>query len=129
MIYLAKQNGSTPVKRKDISKDESIPHQYLENILLTLRKAGLISTHRGASGGFVLTRKPDTIPLNEIIEALDGPIVPVDCVIDPKSCSRKKPECCEANYLWIRLYKAIYNILVTMTLSDLLKVRTEEWVI
>lgn len=129
MIYLAKQTGSDPVKRKEIARIEKIPPQYLENILLTLRKAGLIATQRGATGGFILTRTPDSIPLNEIIEALDGPMMPVDCAANPGICKTKKAECCEANYLWTRIYKAVHAILISMTLADLLNVRNQEWVI
>lgn len=127
MVYLAKHTNEGPVKRKDISREESIPTQYLENILLSLRKMGLITTLRGASGGFVLSKPADSITLSEIVEGLEGPLIATECVLNPEICKKKNG--CEANILWTRIYKAIRNILVSMTLSDLVNIRREEWVI
>lgn len=127
MIYLAKANSSVPVKRMDISKAERIPHSFLENILLQLRKSGLIATTRGASGGFVLAKPADQITMNDIVETLEGSTAPVDCVIHPNSCNRIKG--CEAHHLWAKLYQTQKKILESTTLQDLIGARSEEWVI
>jgi Rrf2 family transcriptional regulator, cysteine metabolism repressor len=127
MVFLAKQTGPNPIKRKDISKAEQIPNSYLENILLQLRKNSLITTVRGAAGGFVLGRSPDKIKLIEIVELLEGPLAPVHCVLDANACERVKG--CEAHILWSKLYEAEKKVLDSMTLQDLIHVRREEWVI
>jgi Rrf2 family protein len=127
MLYLAKHGNNGPVKRRDISKKEDIPSPYLENILVSLRKAGLIRTMRGASGGYVLSKGPDKIKLLEVFETLEGSAAPIECVINETFCTKTKS--CEAFILWSSIYKAQKEILETMTLSDLVNSRRQEWVI
>lgn len=127
MIDLAKNGNGRPVRCKDISKREKIPSAYLENILIQLRKSGMINATRGVGGGVVLTRRPEQIKMSEIIECLEGSVAPTNCTADHDSCERTKD--CEAFELWNRLYKAQKAILETTTLSDLISRRREEWVI
>jgi Rrf2 family protein len=127
MIDLAKNGHGAPVRRKDISKREKIPSAYLENILIQLRKAGLVTATRGVGGGMVLTRRPERIKINEIVECLEGSVAPTNCTADHDSCVRTKD--CEAFQLWNRLYRAQKTILDSTALSDLIGKRGEEWVI
>lgn len=118
MIEIAHQYKQGPVKRKDISKSQKISSHYLENILITLKAQHLISTARGASGGFTLDRSPRKITLYQIVTALEGSIVPVECVDDPECCNRSTT--CAARKFWVRLHEAQMNILTKTTLQDLL---------
>jgi Rrf2 family protein len=127
MIDMAKHGGNGPIKRRDIAKRENIPIHYLENILVTLRRAGLIRTTRGASGGYVLGRKADEIKALEIILALEGSIAPVECVDNPSTCKRIRS--CQTYTLWQSLYRAQKTVLESQSLKDLAAVRREEWVI
>jgi len=127
MIYLASRNSGTHVRRSDIARQESIPNQYLENILLLLRKAGLITVVRGAKGGFALARSPEKIKIADIVGPLEGPMAPVQCVVNPASCNKIRD--CRARLLWDKLYLAEKQILESMTLQDLLPTRKDEWVI
>jgi Rrf2 family protein len=127
MIYLGTRYKGALAKRSDIAKDEGIPKQYLENILLILRKSGLISTARGANGGFALAKPPEQIRISEIVGLLEGSVAPVHCVLNPENCNKARD--CRANLLWNKLYLAEKQILESMTLQDLLPPRRNEWVI
>jgi len=127
LLDLAKNGQTGPIKRKDISRRESIPMPYLENILVTLRKVGIISTARGASGGYKLKKKPGELKLLTVVEALEGSLAPLECVDNPASCKRIKG--CESHLLWKKLFEAQKNVLENMTLDDLVNLGKAEWVI
>jgi Rrf2 family protein len=69
--------GDQPLKREQIATAQHIPITFLSNILLQLRTAGLLRTHRGADGGYLLTRRPEQITLADVIRAVDGPLANV----------------------------------------------------
>ena len=74
---LAAVAGEGPVKGERIAQAQEIPLRFLENILLDLRHAGLVSSQRGAEGGYWLAKPPDEIVLADLIRALEGPIANV----------------------------------------------------
>ena len=118
MIEIARRYKHEPVKRKDISKDQKISSHYLENILITLKAQHLITTVRGANGGFALERAPKKITMYQIITALEGSIVPSECIDKPDCCSRTAS--CAARKFWTQLHEAQMNVLTKTTLQDLL---------
>jgi Rrf2 family protein len=65
-------NGDGPVQAKAIAKRQAVPIRFLEQVLLAMKKAGLVESLRGAQGGYVLNKPPSEITLAEIVEALDG---------------------------------------------------------
>ena len=73
VILLADRYGQGPVLGKEISKAESLPVAYLEQIMASLRRADLVNGTRGAGGGYVLTRDPKHVSVSELIAALEGP--------------------------------------------------------
>lgn len=73
-LDLALQNGSAPVQAKVIARRQAIPARFLEQVLHSMKKAGLVDSLRGAHGGYVLRKLPAQISLAEIVEALDGPL-------------------------------------------------------
>lgn len=83
MYELMKSSTHTPMQIKDISANGNIPHNYLEQILSTLRKAELVRSVRGAYGGYFLGRKPEEITILEILEVLEGSI----CKMEMKTSS------------------------------------------
>jgi Rrf2 family transcriptional regulator, cysteine metabolism repressor len=119
MLEIARHYKNGPVKRKDISKNQRISAAYLENILIALKSHGLIRTVRGANGGFALEIPPERISMFQIIQALEGSIVPVDCVDNPGSCDRSAS--CAARNLWKDMYKAQETVLKKATLRTLLQ--------
>src|SRR6476660_10302027 len=75
-VDLAMQLGTAPVQAKSIARRQGIPARFLEHVLHTMKKAGLVSSLRGAQGGYVLSKKPSEVSVAEILEALDGPLLP-----------------------------------------------------
>jgi Rrf2 family transcriptional regulator, cysteine metabolism repressor len=117
MIEIARHYKEGPVKRKDISRSQKISSAYLENILIALKSQHLIRTVRGANGGFTLEVPPGHITMFQIISALEGSIVPVECVDNPDACERSAM--CAARKLWEELYHAQIAVLKKKTLQAL----------
>lgn len=82
VIDLARRFGEGPVQSADIAARESIPEAYLEQLLTSLRKAGLVRSSRGPRGGHELARDPQAVAVGEIISALEGPLLSLDCLGD-----------------------------------------------
>ncbi len=118
LLEIARQYGQQPVTRREIGYRQSISPSYLENILLLLKKSGLITSVRGARGGFSLARAPTKINLLEIFRVLEGPLEPVNCLVNPKSCERF-PQCVTRT-VWQQMYTASEKILRDTTIQTLL---------
>ena len=73
-----RDDRSKPVSVRDIAERTSLPQPYLEQILLSLKGAGIVRSKRGVGGGYMLSRDPDSIALSEIVSAVDGPITAGD---------------------------------------------------
>ena len=106
----------------ELSRSENIPVKFLEQILLALRNAGLLSSKRGAGGGCTLLKKPGEITLGEVITLLDGPISPIPCAIGKpgETCHCPHPETCELRIFMTGLRKELDLSLSQKTLADLL---------
>lgn len=121
MIHLSMNYKNGAVQIKEISAKEKIPQKFLENILLTLRKVGILNSRIGLKGGYELARSPDLITLGEVIRVLDGAIAPVDCVskISYKPCSEEVT--CVIRGVMMDIRNAIADVLDTMTFADMCK--------
>ena len=73
-VDIAMHIGTAPVQAKSIARRQAIPARFLEQVLHGMKKAGLVSSLRGAQGGYVLSKKPSEVSVVEILEALDGPL-------------------------------------------------------
>lgn len=114
-IALYKESGSTLLK--DIASRQGISLKYLDHILSSLRKAGLIKNVRGKGGGYSLTRPAAQITLCEIIEAVEGTLAPVECVDNPDYC--KKTSTCSAHDVWVKVRESIEDVLRNTSLQNL----------
>ena len=117
MLDMALNGDGKLVFLKDISKRQEISKRYLEHIMTLLKHAGLIVSERGALGGYRLARPPDKIRLDEVFEALEGGISPVECVMDATVCDRA--EDCVTRGLWCDVTEAMRTVLRDRTLEDL----------
>ena len=117
MLDLALHAGKTPVMLKDISARQDISLRYLEQIVTPMVAARLITSVRGPHGGIRLAREPKDIRLLDIIEVLEGPVAPVECVENPCSCTRA-PSCVTRD-VWNELARAMLGVLESTTLQDL----------
>jgi Rrf2 family transcriptional regulator, cysteine metabolism repressor len=107
----------TPVYLSDIAKRQGLSEKYLEHIFGALHKAGLVKALRGRKGGYLLTKQPDEITINEIVTVLEGPCSLVDCVTDVKSCP--KTATCVTREVWSLLGNKIEEVLTGYTLATL----------
>jgi Rrf2 family cysteine metabolism transcriptional repressor len=125
MINLALNYPAGPTPLSQIARMENISRQFLEQIFATLRREGLINSTRGTKGGYSLANHPENICVGDIIRALEGPIVPVDCLNERKEgeqlCSRE--DICLARNVWEKLRDHINNLLDNITLQDMLDCR------
>lgn len=116
MVDLAINYGGEPVSIKNISERQNISEYYLEQLFSPLRKAGLIKSIRGAQGGYVLSRAPEEITVDEIMEVLEGPIEISTCLGDD-GCNNM--DCCATRLLWVKIKDSIDSVLKSTTLKDI----------
>ncbi|MGZ9159827.1 MAG: RrF2 family transcriptional regulator [Candidatus Limnocylindrales bacterium] len=121
MVQLARHYGRGPASLAAIALEEDLPRAYLEQLVVSLREAGLVVSTRGAHGGYELARAPGAITMSAVLRALEGPIAPMVCASDDPehatTCDRSAR--CTVNVLWVRVRDAITGALESMTLADL----------
>ncbi|QYU68818.1 Rrf2 family transcriptional regulator [Leptolyngbya sp. 15MV] len=108
----------------DIANRHSIPHKFLEQILLDLRKAGILESRRGKSGGYVMLRPADTVSFGEILRLFEGPLAPLPCL--SRQSYRRCEDCvsesiCSVRREFGRAYDASRHVLDSRTLADALR--------
>ena len=127
MVQLARHYGTGPASLAEIAAEEDLPRAYLEQLVVSLREAGLVVSTRGAHGGYELARAPGLIPMGVVLRALEGPIAPMMCASDDPehatTCDRSSR--CTVNLLWVRVRDAITGALDSMTLADLVPERRD----
>lgn len=122
MIDLAEAHldGSALVQIKEIAERQHIPVKYLEQILLTLKNAGLLHSKMGVGGGYYLAKPAKEITLGQVFRILDGPLAPVNCVshmaYEPCGCPDERT--CGLRMVMFDVRNAIANILDYTSLAD-----------
>ena len=102
----------------EIAKFGDMPKKFLEQILLTLVRGGLLKSRRGAGGGFVLARPPKDITVGDVVRLIEGPIEPIACVNEGyKGCSDVKS--CILRNVWREVAGAISIVVDTLTFEEL----------
>ena len=119
MIDLGLNLEEGPVMVKMIAKHQQISRKYLDNLLVGLKSAGLVRSLRGAHGGYVLARPMHKITVEDIVTALEGPMVFVDCVKEPACC--KRGDACVAQEFWARLSEQVVGLMRKTTLAELVE--------
>ncbi len=117
MLELADTYGNETKQSADIAQRWAIPSQYLDQLLTSLRKAGLVASVRGPQGGHTLARPASTITVNHVFEALEGPFSPADCLEDPSRCTFSKA--CAIQDLWQEVQEAVSGLLGSVTIEAL----------
>ena len=117
MLELALNFSKGTIFLKDIAEKEEISEKYLSHLVIPLKASGLISSSRGAHGGYMLAKSPSQITLKEIVQTLEGNISCVECVKNPHVCSRFSK--CATRSIWEKLDEKISNELSSITLEDL----------
>ena len=116
LLALAAAEGDGPIKGESLSRAQTIPLNFLENILTELRRAGIVSSQRGGDGGYWLARPAAEITLAEVIRAVDGPLAEVRG-LRPEKASYQGP----AEHLaevWVAVRASLRAVLESVTLAD-----------
>jgi Rrf2 family cysteine metabolism transcriptional repressor len=125
MVELARHYGMGPVSLTEMAVHEDLPRPYLEQLVVSLREAGLVTSTRGAHGGYELGRDAADIRMSQVLQALEGPIAPMICASeDPLHAGAcERTGFCNVNLLWVRVRDAVVTALDSMTLADLARPR------
>jgi Rrf2 family protein len=121
MVALARNYGNGPMSVVAIAKASSVPSTYyLEQLIGSLRRAGLVESKRGAQGGYQLSRPPAAIRVGEVFRVMEGPVAPMDCVSEnPADQTCPLIDGCETRPVWLKVRDSIVEALDSTTLADL----------
>jgi Rrf2 family protein len=117
LLALAASDQTSPVKKESLADAQNIPVKFLENILIELRKAGLVISLRGAEGGHRLARPAAAITLADVIRAVDGPLANIRGV-RPEAVSYNGPAA-PLQDVWIAMRASLRSVLEAVTVADL----------
>jgi Rrf2 family protein len=133
MVELGRRAGdgspdeAEPVALAAVAEAELLPLSYLEHLVAKLRHAGLVTSVRGAHGGYRLARPPGEIEMLAVVEALEGPIAPMECFHSDREgrvlCSHEADagHSCATKLLWTRVQGGVTKALTSTTLADLVE--------
>lgn len=119
--------GAEPVALAAVAEAETLPLSYLEHLVAKLRHAGLVSSVRGARGGYRLAKPASEIQMLEVVEALEGTIAPMECFHVERDgrvlCSHEDDgdRACATKLLWTRVQGGVTRALAGTTLADLVE--------
>lgn len=123
LAYLAIQKDRQPVQIAEIAKHENISQKFLESILLSLRKTGLLGSKKGKGGGYYLIKEPSKVLMTDVMRILEGPIAMVPCV--SLNFYEKCDDCpdegtCSVNKLMLQVRDSALEVYRNNTLEDLM---------
>ncbi len=129
MVDLARHYGGRPRSLTDIAQSELLPLAYLEQLAKLLREAEppLVTSTRGAHGGYQLSRSPENITMGEILRVLEGPIAPMICATEGEMteiCGFLGS--CKIRHLWAKVRDAVAHTIDTMTLAELVDAPSDQ---
>lgn len=117
-MELARRDREKPIQVSEIARVQQIPVKYLEQLIRTLKKAGLITSVRGSKGGHQLDRPPEAITIGQLVRLFEGQTDLVTCVSSPDQC--QKAEQCRVRAVWMEATEAMYEKLDSVTIADLI---------
>lgn len=127
MIELGRQPGSTPISLNSVAEAENLPLSYLEHLVAKLRKAELVTSTRGAHGGYRLAKPATEIRMDDVVQALEGQIAPMECFHEAPEgrvlCSHEDNSAggCATKLLWTRVQNGVNKALAGTTLEELVE--------
>jgi Rrf2 family protein len=127
MIALGRRHGQGPVSLAEIAASEALPLGYLEHLVAGLRKTELVSSTRGARGGYELGRPASEITMAEVVNALEGTVTPMQCFTEPATgrvlCNHELDgyDHCATRLLWTRVQGGVMRALAETTLEELVQ--------
>ena len=120
-LHLARRANEGPVTGRQIAALEKLPADYVEQILLRLRRAGVVASTRGARGGYTLAKSPEETSIRSVIQASELETFDLHCVTHPVETDRcSASHLCSIRPVWVLLQKKIDDVLEGVCLADLL---------
>lgn len=122
LVAIARQPGRS-WSIQELAAQERIPIKFLEQILLGLRHAGMLSSKRGVGGGYTLVRKAGEIRLSEVIAVFDGPLAPVPCSVEKptEACTCPDPRTCPVRLTMLQVRQEMAAVLDDRTIEDMVR--------
>ena len=127
LVELGRRGEARPVALASVAEAETLPLSYLEHLVAKLRDAGLVTSTRGAHGGYRLARSAEEIQMLEVVEALEGPVTPMECFHAEREgkvlCSHESDgdRACATKMLWTRVQGGVTRALAGTTLAELVE--------
>ena len=123
LIELASYYGQGVVQAPQIAQKHGISVKFLEQILLDLKRAGILHSKQGVHGGYYLARPPDHVTIGQVVRTLDGTLAPIRCVskIAYERCTCPDEELCELRLIMLDVRNAIANVLDNISLADIVQ--------
>ena len=119
MVDVARHTDGTPVPRQEIAERQNISSDYVAQLFRDLAEAGLVEGVKGPGGGYLLARSAATITARDVVEAVEGPIALVHCVVPEEDPPCRRVDRCATHLLWKELSEAMTDVLSSVTLEDL----------
>ncbi|HTG82530.1 MAG TPA: Rrf2 family transcriptional regulator [Geobacteraceae bacterium] len=117
ILYLAQQPPGKVSLISEIAEATDAPQTFLAKIFQSFAKIGIVSSYRGTGGGFTIGRSPATITLREVVEAVEGPIIPNRCLVNGGACERGEE--CNVHPVWRQVQAQVVRILDGVTIEEL----------
>ena len=123
LVMIARGGRDSLHQIQQLSRDEVIPVKFLEQILLILRHAGVLSSRRGVKGGYALARDPEKVTVGEVIRLMDGPLAPVPCASSEpaEKCSCPDPDTCALRMLMLKVRHELSETLDNCSIMDVVR--------
>lgn len=120
MEEFARRHGQGPTALHEVAETQGLPLPYLGRIAVSLRHAGLLESVRGAHGGYMLSRNPSKISVGDVLRALEGSIIPLECTDgDSSKCAQEAD--CAVRSVWQTVTRRLEETLDSTSLADLLR--------
>lgn len=119
-IQYKEDGGEGVMSITDIAEKGDMPTNFLEQILLALRKGGFVKSRRGIKGGFYLARPPAEITMGAVIRFIEGSLAPIACIEDDQYAGCKDMGCCIFRDIWKEVDRAVSVVVDTLTFEELL---------
>jgi Rrf2 family protein len=119
MGEFARSFGQGPMSLTEVARKQGISQSYLEQIAIDLRRAGLLHSRRGVQGGYYLAHAPEATTAGDVIRALEGSILPIQCVAEKKCTPCSLEDGCSARGIWQQVRDRLVETLDSITLADL----------
>lgn len=124
LLALAREGQGASLQAREISVTQSIPQAFLEQILLDLKRAGIVGSRRGRDGGYTIVMDPSAVSFGQVLRIVDGPVAPLPCL--SRTAYRQCRDCtdeenCDLRRVFARAYAAQVHVLESTSIADALK--------